>query len=777
MATKPTLSDSQAALKMALGKVEPDLKYDINGDGVVDTTDYTGLLKAYLGKDPGFAFVGDSFSSPVSKTPEEYAAIEKANQERIAAEQKETARRQGLLADAQKIYGNVTADLVANNPNLTPQQLASLATRNYWANESEAFSRVSEGMKNGTAKIIQTENGLAITTGEHPGYDTLYLNPTSQKGVYQFSTPNQVAGGTIHGVIQADPETGKYAPIQDYTKQIQYTPGQSGSFFGNLAGDLGDLYKSLGPIGGIIGNAIAPGLGSALSAIAAIDEGNTTGGIMNALGAAGAYGNAALQAGDTSGLGGTLAENLPEIKTATSAAQLANALQTGNIGSALNAAGNLTGVSADPTIKTALQTVALVQALDSGNTAQAVSLLGQLTDNPDVKVAGDAAKLINAINSGNPLAVQNAAIGLAKTTGAEDIAGTVDQKTIDSVLDLPATKTTADAGSILDSDEVTAGTQQLVDAISNPQNTASYTGTQVADTSGTTGLPSDKVTDQDLEQLGVGLPTGTGTNELTNQDIINIVQGTDTATNGTGKDSVVGGEATTQGGTGEDTIVSDTGTDTLLGGTGEDSVVGGEATTQGGTGTDTMNAGDGSDVIADDGTTEDIQKVIDDTKTEDTDTTDTTCAEGFHWDETLGICVADEDETKTSTDCPDGYVYNVVTETCEPITTDTTGTTKTTTINTGGGGGGTPAQTTQQPALKPESSSGMDLLGLLALMGGSGQQAQPAQPAVADTSGMVDIEDLLANPLQVDPRKAARQSKMAEGGSIDDLLALLDKRS
>jgi hypothetical protein len=42
---------------------------------------------------------------------------------------------------------------------------------------------------------------------------------------------------------------------------------------------------------------------------------------------------------------------------------------------------------------------------------------------------------------------------------------------------------------------------------------------------------------------------------------------------------------------------------------------------------------------------------------------------------------------------------------------------------------------------------------------------------------MVDIEDLLANPLQADPRKLARQSKMATGGSIDDLLELLNKRS
>jgi hypothetical protein len=317
MATKPTLQDSLTALKMFSGKIEPDLKYDVNGDGVVNLTDQMGLLKAYMGKDPGFAFVGDTFSSPSSKTAEEYAAEAKQNEERVVAEQKEAERRQALLADAQKIYGNVTADLVASNPNLNAQQLASLATRNYWANESEAFARVSEGMKNGTAQLKEMVVGydesnqpitkLAITTGEHSGYDTLYLNPTPQKGVYQFSTPNQVAGGMINGVIQADPETGKYAPIEDYTKQVQYTPGQSGSFLGNMVGTFGDMYKSMGPIGGIIGNAIVPGLGSALNAVAALDEGNAGKALLSGVSAASDFSDmaGANTAADGTSLGNT----------------------------------------------------------------------------------------------------------------------------------------------------------------------------------------------------------------------------------------------------------------------------------------------------------------------------------------------------------------------------------------------------------------------------------------------------------------------------------------
>lgn len=280
---KPTLQDVLNAQKMYLGKVPFDLKYDVDGSGKVDINDVLGIQKAALGKDPGFVFATDTFLSPVNKTAEDYAQEKQQAEEKRIADEKEAARQKTLLAEAQKLSGSVTADLVAKNPSMTAQQLASLAQRNYWSNESEAFSRVMAGMENGTAQLKEVVTGadewgnpvsqLAITTGEHPGYDTLYLNPTNEPNVYSFSTRNQVAGGNIHGVIAADPKTGKYAPIQDYTKQISYTPGSSGSFFGGLLGSVGDMFKDLGPIGVILGNAVMPGLGTALGVITAIDEG------------------------------------------------------------------------------------------------------------------------------------------------------------------------------------------------------------------------------------------------------------------------------------------------------------------------------------------------------------------------------------------------------------------------------------------------------------------------------------------------------------------------
>ena len=66
------------------------------------------------------------------------------------------------------------------------------------------------------------------------------------------------------------------------------------------------------------------------------------------------------------------------------------------------------------------------------------------------------------------------------------------------------------------------------------------------------------------------------------------------------------------------------------------------------------------------------------------------------------------------------------------------------------------------------------MLGLLALMGNQQPQSQPVQPVLADTSSMVDVETLLENPLQTDYRKLASTPTMATGGSIDDLLELIN---
>jgi hypothetical protein len=80
---------------------------------------------------------------------------------------------------------------------------------------------------------------------------------------------------------------------------------------------------------------------------------------------------------------------------------------------------------------------------------------------------------------------------------------------------------------------------------------------------------------------------------------------------------------------------------------------------------------------------------------EDTPAGTDRCGEGFHWDEARQMCVPDDDEEPESQECPEGYVYNLTTKTCEPISNSTSG-------GGGGGGGGQPAPVPQPRRTTPE---------------------------------------------------------------------------
>ncbi len=507
MATKPTLSDYIAAANIASGKRPFDAKYDVNGDGVVNDIDAVGLDNARRGKDPGFAFFGDAFLSPSTKTAADYAAENQANQERIAAEQKETERRQTLLADAQKIYGNVTPELVANNPNLTPQQLASLATKNYWSNESEAFSRVMAGMETGKTKLETQSLGtdefgnemtrLVLTTKENPGYDTIELRPTSQPGVYQFGTPNQVAGGTIQGVIQADPAKGTYTPIQDYTKQVVYTPGQSGSVLGGLAGSLGDIIKELGPIATVVGNAIAPGLGTVLSVATAIDEGASAADIaktiaiaegVNQLGvssdvsqATGSQAAGQVAAGTVQGLlsgqnlEDALTSGLKSVRPVNDFEAEVNqvldlpATQETLISGQDLAADNITGNTVQDVITNLVNNIAM-DTLVSGQDLAADSITGNTLQ--DV--------ITTLVNTGTDTLVSGQDLAADSITGntLQDIVNVLNQDTVLSGQDLASDLGTGTANTLEDISNALAGEGSLISG----QDLASDLGTGTANT-------------------------------------------------------------------------------------------------------------------------------------------------------------------------------------------------------------------------------------------------------------------------------------------------------
>lgn len=350
---------------------------------------------------------------------------------------------------------------------------------------------------------------------------------------------------------------------------------------------------------------------------------------------------------------------------------------------------------------------------------------------------------------------------------------------------------------------VADNTQQIIDAINNPQVTPGP-GTQVAD-AGTTGNGS-VVSDSPTSNVIQDILAGTGSNQLTEQELQDIVSGGI-------------GDATLEGGTGQDTLVG-----------GQDSVVGGEATTQGGTGTDTIvgGAGTGTTIKDDDGntltvnpdgTTEVTQSTLPGgTGASDIITGGTTQPNIEHYadgtykvtyeDGTSAIFNADGtpystvDNTGTNTisvfadaTSPSGYrdslgqpVNQDGTPYVAPAGNDTlTGGQSTVTggQSTVAGGQSTVAggqstvpggQSTVpggQSTVPGGGSGGLNLGALMALLGqGQGQQA-PTPPPVVDIGEQLDLEEALqTNPFA----KKKTQSKMAEGGSIDDLLALLQQR-
>ena len=509
MATKPTTSDVIAASRIEAGRNPYDAKYDVNGDGVVDITDVQGLNKASVGKDPGFAFVGDIFFAEKAKTPQEYAAIQTANQERIAAEQKETERRQTLLADAQKIYGNVTPELVANNPNLSAQELASLGARNNWAGQSEAFSRVSDAMQKGTAEIRQISLGtdefgnesrqLAIVDPSDPNRGRLELRETSQPGVYQFTTPNDVAGGMIQGVIQADPAKGTYTPIQDYTKQVVYTPGQSGSVLGGLAGSLGDIIKELGPIATVVGNAIAPGLGTALSVATAIDEGASAADIAKTI---------------------AIAEGVNQLGVSSDVSQATGSQAAGQV-AAGTVQGLLSGQNLEDALTSGLKSVRPVNDFESE-----VNQVLDLPATQETLISGQDLAADNITGNTVQDVITNLVNNIAMDTlvsgqdlAADSITGNTLQDVITTLVNTGTD--TLVSGQDLAADSITGNTLQdvittLADNIVTGTDTIGTTSDTIGTTSDTIGTTSDTLlSGQDLSADTI--------NGSTLQDIVNVL--------------------------------------------------------------------------------------------------------------------------------------------------------------------------------------------------------------------------------------------------------------
>ena len=412
----------------------------------------------------------------------------------------------------------------------------------------------------------------------------------------------------------------------------------------------------------------------------------------------------------------------------------------------------------------------------------------------------------------------------------EDIQAFYDQLKNDPALRVPevVAQTPNEPGQ-----DVADATQQLIDAITNPESTVSYPGTQVADVgragdpgSGTyydsqgrlvVGAPADDVTDEDLEQLGVGLPTDTGSSQMTEQDLADIVSG------GVGDAALGGGESSDQ--------IADDGTTSGIQDVIDSAAIGGNETAES---QETQSAGAGTTLTGDDGSTLTIDENGNVASTDTTDTGTSTLTGGSgdsdiipnpnveHYadgtykvtyeDGTSAIFNADGtpystlDDTGTNTLSiisddtspsgfrdslgqpvnPDGtpYVAPAGDDTLTGGSSTVPGGSGTSTVP-GGGSGGTSTMPgggsggTGQTTVPGGSSQGLDLASLFAALGGGArgyapQAAQPI-PVVGESAGFDFSQPLDVGLFGRAERQKKNQNqpgttKISTGGYLDDLL-------
>jgi hypothetical protein len=215
-------------------------------------------------------------------------------------------------------------------------------------------------------------------------------------------------GGT-HYYLTYDPATGQYK---------FNTVGASSS-------DLEAIQPFLTVASFIPG--VAP-FAQAANAVIAASQGNYLGAALGGLGAYGSYLGAELAAAsnplsaaavngmdlasDLATMGSTTAQTLANVNLARAGIAGLNALNTGNVGGVLDAALSgytQLGGTLPSGVATGVQVGNLLMAVNRGDAAGALNAAGDLAGSSDLKVAASGLRLLNALESGDPLAIVDAA--------------------------------------------------------------------------------------------------------------------------------------------------------------------------------------------------------------------------------------------------------------------------------------------------------------------------------------------------------------------------------
>jgi len=214
------------------------------------------------------------------------------------------------------------------------------------------------------------------------------------------------AGGDVwSGTFAGDGRTSFGVQFNDVGMPIFYTQ------YGGSSSDWGKIAPLLTMASFIPG--IAP-FAMAINAAASAYQGNYTGAVLSALGAAGGFGADFFSP-----------ETLAAIKTTRQVVGVLNAIEKKDFGSFIGSLADVApavGITIPVDIIKPLNAAATVSALSKGDWAGALNSASMFIDNPafkkDIKLAERTANLVSAIESKNPSAIMSAAVGLSRTIDA-----------------------------------------------------------------------------------------------------------------------------------------------------------------------------------------------------------------------------------------------------------------------------------------------------------------------------------------------------------------------
>jgi hypothetical protein len=265
---------------------------------------------------------------------------------------------------------------------------------------------------------------------------------------YESTTPTTVNGLSVYAHYDPTGKLEYYAAPEatfidgkttargmwnaDGTPRVNVQASGGGGFIKGLGNDVAGFTQSLGPIWTAAKIAF-PQLNLVdVGADVARSEVDLNTAVKGALGYAGVQNSSAADLTNPSSVNATsgldvgsgvspavqMTQNAQYAKLGAAGVSAGMAADQGNYAPLLALAANVSGANKMPEVAIASNTLAAANAISTNNPAALMSAAGNLTNSPDLKLAGAATNLLQAQQSGNESAIAVAAMGFASAVKA-----------------------------------------------------------------------------------------------------------------------------------------------------------------------------------------------------------------------------------------------------------------------------------------------------------------------------------------------------------------------